>query len=141
MRPKDAISAQFSLAFGLGLQLVTGGNRPQDYFDPRLWGDPAILRIADAVVPVAMDIPDGDPNLSARVEIELRDGRRLDAYQAGFHGHPVWPATDQDIQEKFRANLDGVMPKETAQAIIDTVTSLEQTASVRDLTALLRVAA
>jgi hypothetical protein len=26
-----------------------------------------------------MDIPDGDPNLSARVEIELRDGRRLRA--------------------------------------------------------------
>jgi 2-methylcitrate dehydratase PrpD len=88
-----------------------------------------------------MDIPDGDPNLSARVEIELRDGRRLDAYQAGFHGHPVWPATDKDIEDKFRANLDGVTPKETAQAIIDIVTSLEHTASVRDLTALLRVPA
>jgi 2-methylcitrate dehydratase PrpD len=141
VRPADAISAQFSLAFGLGLQLVTGCNRPQDYFDPCWWSDPAILRIADAVVPVAMDIPDGDPNLSARVEIELRDGRRLDAYQAGFHGHPVWPATDEDIEDKFRANLDGVTSKETAQAIIDIVTSLEHAASVRDLTALLRLTA
>ena len=139
--PTDAISAQFSLAFGLGLQLVTGGNRPQDYFDPRRWSDPAILRIADAVVPVAMEIPDGDPNLSARVEIELRDGRRLDAYQAGFHGHPVWPATGEDIEDKFRANLDGVAAKKTAQAIIDVVTSLEHAASVRDLTALLRLTA
>jgi 2-methylcitrate dehydratase PrpD len=139
--PTDAISAQFSLAFGLGLQLVTGGNRPQDYFDPRRWSDPAILRIADAVVPVAMEIPDGDPNLSARVEIELRDGRRLDAYQAGFHGHPVWPATGKDIEDKFRANLDGVAAKKTAQAIIDVVTSLEHAASVRDLTALLRLTA
>jgi 2-methylcitrate dehydratase PrpD len=141
VRPKDAISAQFSLAFGLGLQLVTGDNRPQDYFDPRLWSDPAILRIADAVVPVAMEIPEGDPNLSARVEIELRDGHRLDAYQAGFHGHPVWPATDEEIEVKFRANLDGVTLKETAQAIIDIVASLEHTASVRDLTELLRVPA
>jgi 2-methylcitrate dehydratase PrpD len=139
--PTDAISAQFSLAFSLGLQLVTGGNRPQDYFDPRRWSDPEILRIADAVVPAAMEIPDGDPNLSARVEIELRDGRRLDAYQAGFHGHPVWPATDKDIEDKFRANLDGVAAEKTAQAIIDVVTSLEHAASVRDLTALLRLTA
>jgi 2-methylcitrate dehydratase PrpD len=138
VRPADAISAQFSLAFGIGLQLVTGGNRPQDYFDPQWWSDPAILRIADAVVPVAMEIPDGDPGLSARVEIELRDGRRLDAYQAGFHGHPLWPATDRDIEDKFRANLEGVTSKETAQAIIDIVTTLEHTASVRALTALLR---
>jgi 2-methylcitrate dehydratase PrpD len=141
VRPADAISAQFSLAFGIGLQLVTGGNRPQDYFDPRWWSDPAILRIADAVVPVAMEIPDGDPNLSARVEIELRDGRRLDAYQAGFHGHPAWPATDKDIEDKFRANLDDVTSEETAQAIVDIVTTLEHTASVRDLTALLRLTA
>jgi 2-methylcitrate dehydratase PrpD len=141
VRPTDAISAQFSLAFGLGLQLVTGENRPQDYFDPRWWSDPEILRIADAVVPVAMEIPGGDPNLSARVEIELRDGRRLDAYQAGFHGHPVWPATDKDIEDKFRANLDGVTSKETAQAIIDIVTSLEHTASVRAVTVLLRLTA
>jgi 2-methylcitrate dehydratase PrpD len=138
VRPADAISAQFSLGFGLGLQLVTGENRPEDYFDPRRWGDPEILRIAEAVVPVAMAIPDGDPNLSARVEVELRDGRRLAAYQAGFHGHTVWPATDGDVEDKFRANLDGVTSEATAQTIIDTVASLEHVPSVRDLTALLR---
>jgi 2-methylcitrate dehydratase PrpD len=138
VRPTDAISAQFSLAFSLGLQLVTSDNRPQDYFDPRRWSDPQIRRIADIVTPVAMAIPDGDPNLSARVEIELRDGRRLTTYQAGFHGHPAWPATDKDIEDKFRANLEGVTSTGAAQAIIDIVTSLEHIASVRDLTALLR---
>jgi 2-methylcitrate dehydratase PrpD len=140
VRPTDAISAQFSLGFGLGLQLVTGANRAQDYFDPGRWNDPEILRIAEAVVPVAMTIPDGDPNLSARVEVELRDGRRLDAYQAGFHGHTVWPATDADIEHKFKANLDAITSEATAQAIIDTVAALEHAPSVLDLTALLRLA-
>src|SRR6201999_687168 len=98
VRPTDAISAQFSLAFGLGLQLVTGENRPQDYFDPGRWSDPAITRIAEAVFPVAMEIPEGDPDLSASLDIELSDGRHRTAYQAGFHGHPIWPATDHDIQ-------------------------------------------
>jgi len=139
IRPADAISAQFSLGFGLGLQLVTGENRPEDYFDSHRWSDPEILRIAEAVLPVAMDIPDGDPNLSARVEVELRDGRRRTAYQAGFHGHTVWPATDRDVEDKFRANLHGVTSGETAQAIIDIVASLEQFPSIRELTALLRL--
>lgn len=141
VRPADAISAQFSLGFGLGLQLVTGANRPQDYFDPRRWQDPEIVRIAEAVVPEAMEIPDGDPDLSARVEVDLRDGRRLAAYQPGFHGHPVWPASGQDIEAKFRANLDGVTSKERAQAIIDGVTALEHAPSVRDLAVLLQPAA
>jgi hypothetical protein len=72
-----------------------------------------------------MEIPAGDPSLSARVEIELRNGSHLDAYQAGFHGHLVWPATGNDIEEKFRANADGITSKETAQAIIESVASLE----------------
>lgn len=38
-------------------------------------------------------------------------------------------------------NLDGVTSKETAQAIIGIVTSLEHAASVRDLTALLSLPA
>jgi 2-methylcitrate dehydratase PrpD len=138
VRPTDAISAQFSLAFGLGLQLVTGENRPQDYFDPARWSDPAITRIAEAVFPVAMEIPEGDPDLSASLDIELSDGRHRTAYQAGFHGHPIWPATDHDIQDKFRANLDGIATEETAQAIIDIVSALDRAPSVRDLTRLLQ---
>jgi 2-methylcitrate dehydratase PrpD len=43
-RPTDAISAQFSLAFSVGLLLTRGRNLPQDYLNPRLWTDPEILR-------------------------------------------------------------------------------------------------
>jgi hypothetical protein len=42
--------------------------QPQDYFDPARWSDPAITRIAEAVFPVAMEIPEGDPNLSASLD-------------------------------------------------------------------------
>jgi 2-methylcitrate dehydratase PrpD len=136
-RPTDAISAQFSLAFGLGLQLVTGANRPQDYVDPQRWSDPRILAVADRVTPYAMPIPEGDPGLSARVELRLTDGRRLEAYQAGFHGHPVWPATEADIEEKFRANLDGIRSRPVVDALIEAVREIE-TLPVRKLTRMLR---
>jgi 2-methylcitrate dehydratase PrpD len=73
-RPTDAISAQFSLAWGVALLLVTGANRPQDYFNETLWADPALLAIADLVEPFAIEIPSGDPGLSAPMDVTLRKG-------------------------------------------------------------------
>jgi 2-methylcitrate dehydratase PrpD len=140
-RPTDAISAQFSLAFGIGLQLVTGGNRPQDYFDSARWTDNQILAFGDLVTPAAMDIPTGDPGLSARVEVVLRDGSRFGAYQPGFHGHPVWPATDGDVEAKFRANLDGVLSTAAAENIVQTIRALEKTTDIAELTTHLRARA
>ncbi|WP_432939266.1 MmgE/PrpD family protein [Kribbella sp. CA-253562] len=133
-RPHDAISAQFSLAFGVGLQFVTGGNAPADYFDPARWNDPALLAIADLVEPYAMPIPDGDPVFSAKVDLELRDGTTYSHYQAGFHGHPSRPASVSDVEEKFRANL---ADPQRARAILDRVRELDRLDDVRPLMSLL----
>jgi 2-methylcitrate dehydratase PrpD len=137
-RPQDAISAQFSLAWGIALQLVTGDNRPQAYFDQSLWADPRLLAIADLVEPVAMEIPADDPGLSARIEVTLLDGTRLEAYQPGFHGHTVWPATDADVAAKFRANSEGVTAAGTADALLDTLSRLDKLSGIRELTVMLR---
>ncbi|KQX44647.1 MmgE/PrpD family protein [Paenibacillus sp. Root444D2] len=136
-RPTDAISAQFSLAFGVGLQFLTGQNAPQDYLDPKRWADPVILSIGDLIKPYAMPIPKGDPDLSSNVEIIMKDGRSFVWYQRGFRGHPVSPATPEDIKGKFRNNLKGVSSDETAVAILDTVMTIESSESVRLLTSLL----
>jgi 2-methylcitrate dehydratase PrpD len=137
-RPVDAISAQFSLAWGIALQLVTGENRPQDYFDKDLWADPRLLAIADMVQAVPMEVPAGDPGLSARLEVTLRDGTHLEAYQPGFHGHTSWPAGDEDIAAKFRANAEGVTAPHTVEALLDSLGRLDKLPAARALTALLR---
>jgi 2-methylcitrate dehydratase PrpD len=136
-RPTDAISAQFSLAFGIGLQLTTGRNAPEDYFDPARWTDPRVLAIADLVQPYAIEIPAGDPNLSSRAEIVLRDGRRLEHYQPGFHGHPVWPATTDDIVTKFRDNAGGILSPAATDGVVAATLGLAKAANVRRLTDLL----
>jgi 2-methylcitrate dehydratase PrpD len=136
-RPADAVSAQFSLAFGAGLQFVTGGNAPADYFDPDRWNDAAILAIGDLIEPYAMPIPAGDPVFSARVDIELHDGTHLEHYQAGFRGHPSRPATPADIERKFTGNVAAVLGDKTAAAIIETIRALPECDSVESLTALL----
>jgi 2-methylcitrate dehydratase PrpD len=138
-RPTDAISAQFSLAFGTGLQFVTGHHDPAGYFDPARWTDPEILAVGDLVEPYAMTIPDGDPVFSARVDIIMRDGTTFGHYQAGFRGHPSRPATAADLERKFRANTRGLITGERADALVAAVGSLETRDTVRSVTTLLGI--
>jgi hypothetical protein len=86
--PTDAVSAQFSTAFGIALILVHGTNRPIDYMDSDLWSAPDIASIIDRVVPYAKDFGPGTPILSAQIDIALADGRVLSRLQHGFRGHP-----------------------------------------------------
>ena len=138
-RPTDAISAQFSLAFGTGLQFVTGQNAPVDYLDAARWADPEILAVGDLVEPYAMPIPDGDPVFSAQVDIILRDGTILSHYQAGFRGHPSHPATAADIERKFHANTRDLITPEHADGLAAAVGNLETSDTVRSVTTLLGV--
>ncbi|MEV4756967.1 MmgE/PrpD family protein [Micromonospora sp. NPDC049559] len=137
-RPTDAISAQFSLAFGVGLQFVTGANAPADYFDPSRWHAPEILAIGDLVQPYPMPIPAGDPVFSARVDVELSGGGTVGHYQAGFRGHPTHPASAAEIEEKFRANVAGILAPGDERAVVEAVAGLDLRDDVRGLTALLR---
>jgi 2-methylcitrate dehydratase PrpD len=136
-RPTDAISAQFSLAFGAGLQFVTGRNIPADYLDPARWTDAEILAVGDLVEPYAMPIPEGDPVFSAEVDIVLRDGRTLSHRQVGFRGHPSRPATAAEIEGKFRDNAAGLITAERAAAVVGAVTGLDSSDDIGELTGLL----
>lgn len=138
-RPVDAISAQFSLAFSIGLQFITGHNSPSDYLDAGRRSDPEILAVGDLVEPYPMPIPEGDPIFSTKVDIELKDGTTYSAYQAGFRGHPSRPATEADVEGKFRENVDGLISPERADALVALVNSLETQDTVTPVTALLGV--
>ncbi|MDP9079324.1 MAG: MmgE/PrpD family protein [Bacteroidota bacterium] len=137
-RPTDAISAQFSLAFSVGLQFKTGKNAPQDYFKSTYWSDPDILAIGDLIKPWAMPIPEGDPAFSSHVEIIMRDGSRYERYQRGFRGHPLTPATLHDIKDKFQTNVASLVSAATAGAIIAQINDLENISEIARLTDLLR---
>jgi len=136
-RPVDAISAQFSLAFSIGLQLVRGRNVPQDYLNPKLWVDKDILSVGDRVHPYAIPIDPGDPDFSSLVEIVLSDGRTLRHYERGFPGHPSNPASPSDVEVKFRANLEGLVEPDTANQFVKRVQRLELLDDVTPLTSLM----
>src|SRR6266851_2767014 len=136
-RPHDVLSAQYSLAFSAGLLLTRGQDRPQDYFDSALWRDQDILAVADRVQVYATTFPDDFPQLSARVQVRLRDGREFATVQRGFRGHTANPATAAEIEAKFRGNLQGLRSTDETEEILALARGLVEVHDLGRLTELL----
>lgn len=144
-RPTDTISAQFSLAFGVGLRLVTGRNDLADYMDPARWSDPAILAVGDRLHVHgdprygAKDPAEGGSSVDwrtvngARVRIALRDGRVVEAEEPYRRGSMWNPMTEAELRAKFHSLASAVLDRERADRIVQTVATLEQIDDVATL--------
>jgi len=135
--PSDAVSAQFSTAFGIALILVHGSAATTDYTNPALWADPAISDVIDKVEPCPYDFGASAPLLSAHLTIQLNDGTTLTRLQNGFRGHPGTPGLGDTVREKFRANLRGTPIAPATEAIAAAVNSLEDEPDLTRLLSLL----
>lgn len=130
-RPQDMIGAQFSLAFSMGLLLSRGATRLVDYADPAAWSDPAILELADKVSAHAITFDEGAPQLGSKLRVTLNNGHTFEHYQRAFRGHAENPATDADIEAKFRELVDGLL--QDPDAVISRVARLEEAMTVAGL--------
>lgn len=131
--PTDAVSAQFSTAFGVGLLLVLGHAGPADYMNSELWDDRRIRHVMDRVVPYAAEFDKDAPLLSARIDITLSDGRTYHHLQRGFRGHPDNPGRADAVTNKFSAVTTNVLDEEACNAIIGLVNALDQQPSIHEL--------
>ncbi|HEX4203267.1 MAG TPA: MmgE/PrpD family protein [Ktedonobacteraceae bacterium] len=125
IHPTDAVTAQFSTAFGIALMLVHGSNQPADYMNPAMWTDPDIATVIDKVVPYERDFGLGASLLSARIDVTLSDGRVLSCEQHGFRGDPNDPGRDEAVEAKFRRNVDGIVTPLVADSLITLSLELE----------------
>lgn len=148
-RPNDVIGAQFSLAFGFGLRLVTGKTDDEyeyfeDYLNPRKWTDADILRIADLVKPYVLPEAVNDLNHLAKVQIKVANGRAFYAVQQYCTGGPQHRQTvEQEVklrlqlEAKFRMLARVALPDKRIDQILEAVRNLEDLPKVSELVALL----
>jgi 2-methylcitrate dehydratase PrpD len=129
--PTDAISAQFSLAFSLGLQMVSGAAAIDDYLNPEKWSDEHIQAVARKVRPVADAVPEGAEGLFARVTLTTVDGAVHEASQTAPRGFPTLPASAEDLKAKFRSVTATIMPTEKVEALIAAVDQLHEQPDLR----------
>ena len=125
VEPTDVISAQFSLAFSLGLQMATGTAAIDDFLNPAKWRDESIQAVARKVRPVAEPVPDNASELFARVTLTTNDGTVHEASQVAPRGFPTLPASPEDLKAKFCSVTATILPSEQAEALIATIDKLE----------------
>jgi 2-methylcitrate dehydratase PrpD len=127
VNPQNADQARFSLHYMVASALVHGSVRLSAFSEERL-NDPAtralMQRVTRALDP---EIDAAFPSRrAARVDITLRDGRRLSHFQPDRKGDPELPLSDAELGDKLIELASPVIGDGAARALLDKLWALDQ---------------
>jgi 2-methylcitrate dehydratase PrpD len=114
------VSLQYTLA-----EAFAFGRIGKDAYAESSLRDPAILALADRVEFVVDSTMPGSEQFKGVVVVETTDGRRFEEIEEHNRGSATNPMTQQEIEGKFRENVDGVLNAAQASRVIEAVMRLE----------------
>lgn len=135
-RPDSIYGAQFSLPFTIATILLKGKLSIKEFSEENL-KDPEILKLASKVNYII------DPNIRnqkyfpGHVKIEMNSGKVYEHAIKEQRGCPENPMSQEEIEKKFKENVEGIIPNDQMQEIIDKVSVLEKLENVSELTNLI----
>jgi 2-methylcitrate dehydratase len=138
-QPETKETADHSLPYVIAVAAVEGHVLPKSFTeeairDPRIWELlPKIKVVADS------EIDNLFPGVKrARVTITSKDGR-VDTHQTDFaKGAPEDPLTDDELEAKFRANVEGHVTEDRLEEILRSSWDLQDVDNVADYVGLIR---
>jgi|SRR5579884_1372789 len=107
-----------------------------DQFTEEMVGDPTTQDFVHDRVGVFEDSELDDT--AVRAELELTDGRTIQAIRSVSHGDASDPLTRAEIVEKFRAASSNVLSESAAESVIEQVGTLENVEDAKGLVGYLR---
>jgi 2-methylcitrate dehydratase PrpD len=127
VEPKTPYLAKFCLPFCAATALRYGHVQLGDFTDTR-------LRDEDIRALMRKVRIQSDPELTAayprkwpaRVQIVLKDGRRLSAANEYPKGDPENPLSEEEVIGKFKTLVAGVIPPFRAESLVERILHLEQ---------------
>lgn len=120
--PGDVMKAQYSVPFCVALALYRDPENP-DSFDESALRDPGIGRLCRQIeLRGATGLPTA---WSARIGIELRDGRRLQAQAEDFKGMPGTPLSGEELEHRFKLLTGSALGARAAAGWYDRLAALE----------------
>jgi 2-methylcitrate dehydratase PrpD len=137
--PANMLAAKFSIPYAVAAAVVKGTTDVSAFGDA-VREDPRVHELAARVEVAgddAMSLRGGPDRPTARVSIELRDGRLLTRETAIVHGDTANPRPRHELEAKFTALASEALGAGRAQEVVALVARLEQLEDVRELTALL----
>jgi 2-methylcitrate dehydratase PrpD len=134
-RPASALEAKFSMPFCAAAAIVDGAVGI-DTFDAERLVSPAIVAMMPRIVMRVDPTLDGAaaPLTQARLRVQLRDGRVLEAAADGARGYMERPASDEELAAKFLACATRAIPQEQAERALAAIRQIESIGDVRELT-------
>ena len=136
--PETMLAAKFSIPYAVAASIETGCTDVTAFYPDAISND-AVLSLAQRVEVAA------DPEMnfkrydypSARVSVELRDGRTFQNQVTAQHGDAQNPASHEELLGKFRFLSGPTLGEEKAEAVIEMVSRLDEVGDVNELTGLL----
>jgi len=136
--PGTRESADHSIAYAIAVALADGDVNV-DSFGAARRGDPALHALMQKVV--AQEDPRltrehaGElPRWPSRVDIDLKDGRRVSRVAGPPKGHPLNPMSDAELEAKYWRMSDRALPRSAGQRLLETLWSLQTLSDVAALT-------
>ena len=137
--PANMLAAKFSIPHAVAAALVKGAT-DVSAFEDAVREDPTVRRLATRVevagdATMSMRAPADRP--TARVSIELGDGRVVTREAAVVYGDSANPRPRTELEAKFRALASDTIGATRVNEVIEMVTRLDRLPDIRALTALL----
>lgn len=142
-RPRDATQAQYSVQFGIGLNVVKGGNTFQVYKDQmdKDFDDPEVIAMAEKVRLVvdgeAERLYQSQNKKIARIKVRTGDGQIFQTIASTHKGMRESPVSSEELADKFRGLASPVLPRSNVEEVVRIVDGLEKLERVSELTQLL----
>jgi 2-methylcitrate dehydratase PrpD len=137
--PSDTMEAQYSIPYCTAVALAGDPNDPMEFCEPAIHD--AARRVFASRVELFVD-PESDAvypaRFGSRVELHLENGEVMHAATLDPHGTAADPCSAQEIIGKFKRLARVAAPELGAPEIVSALAALDQSRSVRSLTALLR---
>jgi 2-methylcitrate dehydratase PrpD len=119
--PHTGLEGKFSIYHAAAVALVEGVAGERQFSDDAV-RNPTVIALRDRVATVI------DPAIKedqVRITITLNDNRRLGKYIEHAVGSVANPMSDQDLEAKFAAQADGILPAAKARRAMDLCRDIE----------------
>ncbi|MFX0200532.1 MAG: MmgE/PrpD family protein [Candidatus Hodarchaeota archaeon] len=134
-QPRDILSSQFSIPFGVALAVLEGSNLPKDYTSEALYRKD-ILGLAKKIHVVpdpAMDSRYPDI-IGAKATVKLKHRGEVTEYVKFPKGEPENPMSKKVLHDKFMSLTSTMLSNKESEHIETTVQCLEELKDLREFT-------
>jgi 2-methylcitrate dehydratase PrpD len=137
--PANMLAAKFSVPYAVAAAVVKGTTDVSAFRDA-VREDARVQKLAARVEVCGddtMSLRGGPDRPTARVSVELSDGRVVTREAAIVHGDAAHPRPHHELEAKFRTLASDALKTDGVNEVIETVARLEHVPDIRRLTALL----